>query len=168
MDNFIQFLKSKMFMVIILVLFGIAVLVGTFSIGMMIGYRKAGFSYTWAENYHRNFGGPRGGLFGGLGGGDLSDGHGVAGLIIKIDPPASLEKSGPTLIIKGQDNVEKIVIVENDTVTRYLRDTVSPNDLKVGNNIVIIGNPDNSGQIMAKFIRVLPSMPMSPMPLAPR
>ena len=60
-NNVLQVLKSKKFAVVIVVILGLALLIGTFSFGMAVGYRKAKFSYAWGENYHRNFGGPRGG-----------------------------------------------------------------------------------------------------------
>ena len=116
-------------------------------VGMFIGFRKADFSYRWGENYYRNFGGPPG-FFGDLGGRDFMDAHGVSGQIIKID--------GQTLTIKGRDNTEKIVVIGNDTLIRRGSDTIKPSDLKVDDNIVVIGQPNNTGQIEAKLIRVMP------------
>ena len=40
------------------------VIVLIFGAGMFVGGMKARFSYRWAENYHENFGGPRGGFLG--------------------------------------------------------------------------------------------------------
>ena len=42
------------------------VLILVFGAGIKVGTMKAKYSYHWAENYHRNFGGPRGGFLGDL------------------------------------------------------------------------------------------------------
>jgi len=148
-NNFLHFFQSKPFVAVILIIFGLALLAGVFSLGVMVGYRKAGFSYAWGENYQRNFGGPRGGFFQAFNE-DFTEGHGVFGQIIKID--------GSTLVIKGQDNVEKIVLIKDDTVIRRLTETVKISELKIDDNVVVIGNPNSSGQIEAKFIRLLPPL----------
>jgi hypothetical protein len=160
-NNFLNFIKSKTFVVIIIVLFGLALLVGVFTLGAAVGYRKARFSYAWGENYSRNFGGPREGFMGNFAkdfsGRDLVDAHGTFGQIMKID--------GSTLVVKGQDNVEKLVLIKDDTTIQRLRETIKPGDLKINDSVVIIGSPNNSGQIEAKFIRVIPlPSPSMPMP----
>src|SRR3989344_554143 len=111
-----QCVQSKKFMVAIVGLAGLAVLTGTFSLGVFIGYHKARFSYAWGENYHKNFGGPRGGLFQDFSGKEFMDAHGTYGQIVKVD--------NSTLVVKGRDNVEKIVMVNADTSIMRLRDTV--------------------------------------------
>ena len=134
------------------------VIVLIFSAGIMVGGMKARFSYRWAENYHKNFAGPREGFFGNWQGapslpGDFIEGHGVFGQIIKINVSTS---SGTTLAIKGNDGVEKIVLIKDDTTFEKFRDKVKIADLKVDDYIVVIGEPNDSGQIEAKFIRILP------------
>lgn len=158
----LQFLKSRTFITIIAVLFGLALLAGAFGFGVFVGYRKANFSYRWGENYHLNFGGPRDGFFQNfrdLGGGDFIGGHGVFGQIIKID--------GQTLVIKGQDNVERVVLVKSDTSIRRLGEDIKLDNLKTNEFVTIIGDPNDQGQIEAKFIRVMPypsPFPSSPLP----
>jgi len=137
--------------------FIIAVLI--FGAGIMVGGMKARFSYRWAENYHKNFAGPKEGFFGNWKGtpplpGDFIEGHGVFGQIIKINASTS---TGTTLAIKGNDGVEKIVLIKDDTVFEKFRDKVKTADLKVDDYIVVIGSPNDSGQVEAKFIRILPS-----------
>jgi len=146
-----EIIKSRLYIVVILSLAAIMVLVLTFGVGMYAGFHKARFSYKWGENYHQNFGGPRGGFFENFGGKDLIDANGVAGQIIKIN--------NSTLVIKGRDNVEKIVLVKEDIVIRRLTETIKLSDLKIDDNIVVIGEPNDQGQIEAKFIRALPPMP---------
>ena len=158
-----QLIQSKPYMALVLLLAVIAVIFLVFGIGMYVGYHKARFSYQWGENYHKNFGGPRGGLFRDFGGKDFINSHGAAGQIIKIDSATNAEQTA-TLIIKGQDNVEKIVLVKSDTLIERLRETIKSNDLKVDDIITVIGLPNDQGQIEAKFIRILPSMSTSTKP----
>ncbi len=150
-----QFVQSKKFMAMIAGLVGLAVLIGTFSLGVFVGYHKARFSYAWGENYHNNFGGPRGGLFQDFSGKEFMDAHGTFGQVVKID--------GSTLVVKGSDNVEKIVVVNDDTSIMRLKNAIKISDLKINDNIVVIGEPNEQGQIEAKFIRFLPAVPGVPM-----
>lgn len=142
------------------IIVGLAVFVTVvliFGAGMFIGGMKARFSYRWAENYHRNFGGPEGGFMGELKmmppNSEFIEGYGTFGQIIKID--------GSTFVIKGRNDVEKIILIKDDTVIKRLRDTVKPVELKVDEYIVVIGEPNDAGQIEAKLIRVLSSMESS-------
>ncbi len=162
-----QCVQSKKFMVVIAGLVCLAVLVGTFSLGVFVGYHKARFSYAWGENYHRNFGGPKGGLFQDFSGKEFIDAHGTYGQVMKIDPSASSGQAA-TLVVKGRDSVEKIVVVKDDTSIMYLKNAVKTTDLKVGDNIVVIGEPNAQGQIEATFIRFLPTVSNMPTPFRGR
>jgi len=145
--------QSKWFKAAVFGVAALIIILLVFKAGTLVGFRKAGFSYKWGENYHQNFAGPRGGFFRGFSGRDFIASHGVFGQIIKID--------GSTLIIKGQENVEKIVIVKEDTAIRRLGETVKLSDLKVNDYIVVIGSPNDAGQIEAKFIRIMPPPPQA-------
>jgi len=150
-----QLIQSKPYMALVLLVAAIAVIFLIFGAGMYVGYHKARFSYQWGENYHKNFGGPRGGIFRDFGGKDLIDANGIDGRVIKVVPSTNSGQAA-TLIIKGRDNVEKIVLVKEDTVIRRFTETIKLGDLKVDNNIVAIGEPNDQGQIEAKFIRTMP------------
>lgn len=151
--------QSKAFKIILWAL-GVFILVAvSFGAGMFVGFKKAGFSYKWGENYHRNFGGPKGGFAGDFMGRDLMNANGVVGQIIKID--------GQTLVIKGQDNVEKIILLKADSVLREFMNTISQGDLKAGDFVVVIGEPNDQGQIEAKFIRIMPAPPSGVPPIDP-
>ena len=154
--NIKEIIQSKPYMIAALSISAIAIICLVFGGGMYAGYRKARFSYQWGENYHKNFGGPRGGFMGDFGGKDLIDANGVAGQIIKID--------NPTLVIRGRDNIEKIIVVKDDTVINRLNETVKLNALKVNDFAVVIGEPNSSGQIEAKFLRTMPAPAMRMMP----
>ena len=123
-----------------------------FSAGMMVGFRKAQFSFQWGDNYHRLFGGPRNGWLppppGGPGfrGDDYINANGVVGTVIKTDTT--------TLFIKGMDNVEKSVAISSGTLIRSGRSTLQLGDLKPDERAVILGVPSSTGQIEAKLIRV--------------
>ncbi len=148
----LEFLKSKKVAVLIVALFCLAILVGTFSMGVAVGYRKARFSYAWGENYHRNFGGPRGGFLRNFSqdfiGKDFIGAHGTFGQIIEV--------KDSELVVMGKDGIEQIVKVNVDTEIRRFQDIIQLNDLKVDEPIVVIGEPNDLGQIIAKFIRVMP------------
>jgi hypothetical protein len=121
-----------------------------FGAGLFVGGMKANFSYRWAENYHRNFGGPSNGFMFNekmpSPNNEFIEGHGVFGEIIQI--------GDADFVIKGRDNVEKVVIFGKDTTITIGRRTITKTDLKIGEQVVVIGSPNNQGQIEARLIRV--------------
>lgn len=139
---------------IIVGLLAIIVIVLVFGLGVLVGERKAKFSYRWAENYHRMFAGPKVGFLGNWRMPPLPpldefiEGHGTVGEIIKIE--------GNNLVVKGRGNIEKVIVVTEKTVIKLGRGDIKVSDLKVGDIIVIIGSPNDKGQIEAKLIRVFP------------
>lgn len=151
--DFKSFFKSKPLGVVIVAVGVLAVLFLVFLAGEAVESRKADFSYRWSENYYRNLVGPRPATpFDMMRGGDFMIGHGTAGSIIKID--------NNILTIKDErDGSEKTVVVGSDTAIRRFRDTLKLSDLKVDNDIIVIGSPNSSGQIEAKLIRVMPPPP---------
>ena len=129
-------------------LIGFIVLFLTFGAGVKVGALKARYSYKWAENYHKNFGGPKSGFINNwrrFPVGDFINGHGSFGEIIEI--------KDSSFVIKGRENIEKVVIINKDTVITKSRETIK-DGLKVGDNVVIIGSPNEAGQIEAKLIRI--------------
>lgn len=149
-------LQSKKFRLIIRIIALCVLILFVFKIGMIVGYQKANFSYKWGENYHRNFGGPRNGFFSTMLGKDFIDAHGVFGQIIK--------KDNTTVIIKGQNDIEKIIATNDATVIKRGQDTVSIADLTTNEYIVVLGAPNDNGQIDAKLIRILPERNASTTP----
>lgn len=147
----IKILKWAIFSFIILILLCLS-----FSVGYKVGHRKAAFSYKWSENYHKLFGGPKKG-FGlkiGLGKDDLLEANGAIGTVIKIE--------NDNFIIKGKDNVERSIRLLSETVIRKGRSDIKPSDLKIDDQVVVIGSASSTGQIEAKMIRVFPA-PSSPL-----
>jgi len=141
---------------VIIGLAGFVVLILVFGAGMKVGALKARYSYSWAENYQRNFAGSRSGFLENFRRGfenrDFINAHGTFGSIIKIDPSTSSGQA--TLIIKGKDDVEKIVLVSEKTAITARRESLKVGDLKVDDQVVIIGTPNEQGQIEANLIRL--------------
>jgi len=134
---------------VIIGLAGFVIVALIFGAGIFVGGMKARFSYRWAESYHKNFAGPQEGFFGDwrtLPPSDFIEGHGTFGEIIKINDS--------DLIVKGQGDVEKVILITKDTAIEMGRDTLKKEELKVGDSIVIIGSPNEEGQIEAKLIRL--------------
>ena len=136
-----------------------AAIVLIFGTGMFVGGMKARFSYQWLENYHKNFAGPRAGFLGdwrGFPRGDFIESHGTFGEIIKISAEGGSASGGndSDLIIKGRSDVEKIILISEETTVEKGRDTIKKEELKVGDRVVIIGSPNDEGQIEAKLIRI--------------
>jgi len=144
-----KFFQSKVFIVIILGIGALVILLFGFKVGEIVGAKKADFSCRWSDNYQRNFGGPRGGFPGGFGDQDFIEANGTFGQIIKVD--------GSTLIVKGRNDIEKVILVKDATTIKRLQDTIKLSDLKADDSVVVIGQANDLGQIEAKLIRVMPA-----------
>jgi len=141
--------KSKVF-VGILYGFGVAVVaVFIFSAGVSVGFHKASFGRAWGENYKNNFGMMPGGPIPNFGKDNFPNAHGAIGKIIKIELP--------TIIVQDKDNTEKVILIKDDTQIQKMKDKIQTNDLKIDDFIVVIGSPNDKGQIEAKFIRLMPA-----------
>lgn len=146
MEKIKKILESKNFTKVLWII-GLLLFTGVvFQAGMFVGYRKASFSYGLGDNFHRAFG-QRGGRLGFLG--DFSESSGVSGKILKV--------ATSTVLIEGQDAVEKTVGIASTTVIRQLRNTIGIGDLHINDFVVVLGTPGSNGVISAKFIRVMPS-----------
>lgn len=129
------------------VLLAVALLL-VFQLGLSVGYRKANFAFKWAQNYKRDFGGPRMGMLGMYTGNDFMYGHGVLGTIVKINPDS--------IVIKSADNSEKIVNIDSDTILNQAAQNIKLQDLKTDQQVIVIGAPNQDGTIDAKIIRAFP------------
>jgi len=145
--NFEELTKSPKFSKIS---FGVAaalILIIVFGAGVFVGQEKARFSFHWGENYYNNFA-PKRPLQMPMDR-DLVNGYGSSGQIIKIN--------SNSLVIKDRDGVEKNVLATAQTLIKRGPENLIIADLKVNDEIVVIGSPNSSGQIEAKLIRVLPA-----------
>lgn len=149
-----NFFHSEIFKAVILALVTILIIVFIFALGVIVGLKRANFSFRWAESYHKNFGGPEEGFFGPMMnemmGREFISANGVFGKIIKVD--------GQNITVQGRDGVERIVLVTEDTTIRCQLDDEDISDLLVGDDIVVVGEPNTNGQIEAQLIRVMPAI----------
>lgn len=154
MDQSSSFFQSKTFKGILYGLAIAVVLLLTFEAGVYMGYQKAMFSSGWAQNYSSNFF-PRGGNHSSSSQEERGfvNPHGAFGDIIKID--------SSSLVVKGNDEGEKTVLIPSSTEIEHGPDMIKISDLAVGDRVIIFGTPNDSGQIVARLIRVLPPQPIS-------
>lgn len=150
-SNFKNFFQSKKFTKILCGIGAAIIVLFVFQAGVFVGYKKASFSHRWGDNYHRAFGERKhkGFFYKAAFQKDFSVAHGSVGKIISV--------SLPSITIEDSDNTEKIVLISNKTIVRQLRETISPADLKIDDFVVVIGSPDEQGQIEARLIRITPS-----------
>jgi hypothetical protein len=117
-----------------------------FYAGVNVGFHKASFGRAWGDNYERNFGfGPDHPMFGPD---NFPNANGAIGKIIKIELP--------TIIVQDKDNTEKVVLITNDTRIEKAMTGIDSIELSINDFVVVIGSPNNQGQVEAKFIRVMP------------
>lgn len=147
--KFEDFFKLKSFWILTGGIVGLIVILSVFKVGMIIGIRKADFSCRWSDNYHRNFAGPRGGFMMNFQDQDFIEASGSFGKIIRID--------GNILILVGRNNIEKSVLISEKTIIKRFQDDLKVSDLKIDDQIAVIGEPNEAGQIVAKLVRVFPA-----------
>lgn len=150
-EKIVGFFESK---ILVGVLYGIGIviiLILIFSAGVSVGFQKASFGRAWGENYERNFGMIGGMMQGrpGLRGENFPNAHGAVGKIIKVELP--------TIIVQDKDNTEKVILIGNDIKIQKAKNDMKNTDLKINDFVVVIGSPNDQGQIEAKFIRIMPT-----------
>ncbi len=145
-----NFLESQNYKKFIYIIGGLFVIIFIFQLGMFAGFRKASFGHDWGDNYERNFGPKRPGpQFIKDDFGNLPNAHGAIGKIIKIEYP--------NVFVLDKDQTEKVIIIDENTNILERKDRVTKDSLAIDKYIVVIGNPNGSGQIEAKLIRIIPS-----------
>ena len=146
-ENLKKVFESK---ILTRVIYGIGIAVAVlliFSVGVMTGFHKVSFERDWGENYKHNFGMiPPPFPFGND---HFPNAHGAIGKIIKIELP--------TVIVEDKDNTEKVILIKDDTKIQEMQNSLTKEDLKIDDFVVVIGSPDAQGQIEAKFIRLMPA-----------
>lgn len=157
--DFKEFYGSKSFRRTLLIIVGLIFLLVVFQAGVTVGYRKAAFSYHLGDMYYRTF--------------ESHDGRGAQGIIVVpgikenfTNLPGGYGATGkilrvnlPTFVVAGPDNIEKIIFVGSSTSIRRFRDSISATELRNDDFAVVIGTPNEQGQIVAKLIRVVPPPP---------
>ena len=155
MEKIKKIFESKSLRMVIGVLFIIGVVLFIFEAGVIVGYKSAFFSSHLGDNYYKNFEGgePDEHVFSNLNPVNLPSANGAAGSILKI--------SLPSIVVADKDGTEKTIIVTDDTIFRQFRNDISSSNLKIGDFIIVVGSPTNTGEIEAKLVRVVPPPPGS-------
>ena len=143
---------SKKTKIVISAAVAVVIVLSAFQAGMFVGYKKAAFSYKMSDRYYRQtFGGNRQNGPDNFFGNDLPGGNGAVGKIVNINIPH--------IVVDTPDNIEKIIKIDDDTLIRQSRDTISVKDLKIGDYVIVLGSPDDKAEIEARLIRLLPPPP---------
>ena len=133
---------------------GIAILVLLiFKAGEVTGDHKARFSEGVGNNFRTLLADPRESNTFFFGQGGVPGGHGAAGKIISL--------ALPKMVIAGPDNLEKTVVVSDTTLIRKYQEQGTQKDLTADAFVVVLGEPNAQGEIIAKLIRILPPVPES-------
>lgn len=119
-----------------------------FQVGIFVGYHKANFAGNWGKNYERNFGIDRQDSFRGMMRGGLPTSHGSFGKVLSVGLP--------NFVIADRDGVEKNILITDKTIIRSGLENSSSTSIKADNSVIVLGDPNNQGQIEAKLIRILP------------
>jgi hypothetical protein len=150
MEDIKKVFETKVAVKILYIIGIIIVAMIIFSAGISVGFHKASFGRTWGEHYNENFGMGKIGMTN-----YFPNAHGAAGKIIKIELP--------NIIVQDKDKTEKVVTIDADTKIQEGRADIETKDLHLDDFVVVIGEPNSQGQILAKFIRVLPfDIPVTP------
>jgi hypothetical protein len=130
------------------------VIVVVFGGGVMVGFEKAHFSDKLDANYYPNVLGLPTPLPGKRV--VMLNAHGVAGPVIRV--------TADSLVVGDPDGAEKTVLVSGSTPIREDSNNVSISDIKVNDQVVVIGSPNEQGEVQAMFIRVMDDTLPSPPP----
>lgn len=130
---------------------GTLVVIGIFQAGMFIGFHKALFMM-------------RGQGRGGLGGMNAVGKNGMR--MMQIALPASMPEmhgaigtikhiSLPTFTLTERNNADREVLIGTTTKIRRNREQVNMQNLRVRDNVIIFGQPDDQARIEARLIRIM-------------
>ncbi|MEK7641762.1 MAG: hypothetical protein AAB365_02090 [Patescibacteria group bacterium] len=156
MHDIFRYIQSPKASAAIRVLLALFVLIIVFWTGVSVGWRKAEFSYRFSDSYYRSFGSRDRspiGMIGMRSPDDLIGGHGAVGKVLSV--------SLPTIIVSEGSGLEKTIRITADTIVRSGRAGIASTTITDRDFIVVIGVPDQNGQVTAKLIRVLPPPPTS-------
>ncbi len=149
-----EIIKSKKFKVAAGIVGAFLCALIIFALGISVGMHKGKFSCNWGKNYEKNFMGKfgerdgRGGqkMMDQFGGKGMRNAHGIAGGIVSV--------ADNKIVIKNPDNQENTIAVTEKTLIKSGQSDLKITDLKSGDQIVVMGKPDESGVVNADLIRV--------------
>lgn len=125
------------------------VLCATFQLGLFVGYHKASFARDWGDHYKRNFGMERPESFRGMMGNTLPGAYGASGKVLAV--------SLPTFVVEDIHGTEKTIHVSDTTLIRSAMQNASSPAITVDSIVVVLGEPNDAGQLEAKLIRIMPA-----------
>ena len=143
-DFFQSSLLSRMIVVLGILL--VALLI--FWAGTAVGERRSEFAGRWDDNYTGTFGGPGSPFAPGMNRDNTVAANGAFGTVVGVN--------SQLIAVKGPNEAEKIVVIGPDTVIRQFHSLATTSDIKVGQTMIAIGDPDSQGRISATFIRIVP------------
>jgi hypothetical protein len=144
--------KSRKFKAVIFGLCALLFAAIIFQAGIAVGYHRAAFSYNWNNAYFQGTRDPHS-PFAAFMMRDADDPnpHGTIGQVVSVRLPE--------VMIKGRDTPEQIVVIGPTTAIRRFHEIGTTTDLSTGQQVIVIGSPDDKGQIQASFIRIMPPLP---------
>ena len=119
-----------------------------FQAGMFVGFKKAGFAYRTGEQYFKQMNGRPDDQFMGMNRGDFGNSHGATGKIISINLPS--------IVVADVGGIEKTIIISTSTDIKQFKNSVKAEDLKINDIVTVIGNPNDSAEVEAQLIRIMP------------
>jgi hypothetical protein len=154
MNQFKKICLSVAIPKIIIVLAVLLVFLLVFQAGFAVGFRKAAFSFNWDKNYMTGgFDDPRSFMAPFMRDIDDVNPHGAVGEIISIRLPS--------ILVKRSSGAEEVINIGPMTSIRNLRLVASTSDLALHKQVIVIGEANDSGQIDASLIRILPPQSFS-------
>lgn len=149
-----EFIKSEKFKMAALVVGVIIALLATFTMGVVVGFHKARYSFDWGKNYEHNFMPPPPPSLGrpelpDFPDKDLRNSHGIVGKIVSI--------LDDKIVIRDEDGKENTVTVSEKTIIKKFRQDLKITDLASDEKVAVIGKPGDNGTIEAQLIRVFPN-----------
>lgn len=151
--NTTEFLKSPKFKAIVYLLAIVLAVVVIFEAGVAVGYHRAAFSYHWTKGFMADNHDPRSFFAVFSHDPDEPNPHGTMGQVVSVHLPE--------VLVKGPNSPEQVVVIGPGTAVRRFRGDGTSTDITAGQQVIVIGSPDDTGDIQASFIRILPPIPTS-------
>jgi hypothetical protein len=137
----------------LIVLGGILLLLVVFQAGIFVGFHKARSAMRMDDRFARAYGAHyKQGPFG-IPEDDFPAAHGTVGKVLSV--------SLPTFVVEDKGNA-RIVRTATGTEVREGRDDTELSSIDPDDFVVVIGSPNDSGEIVAKFVRLVPPPPDYP------
>lgn len=138
---------------ITLLILGIVFVLGvTFKLGEEVGSHRANFTKNWGEKYENNFGfshNDKDFNFGMMNE-NFRSVHGAIGKVLTVSSEA-------LTMLDNNDKIEKSILINKDTIIRNGRNNASSTSIIPDSFVMVVGSPNEKGQITAKLIRVMNS-----------